>query len=413
MKKPNLVEQQIFTLASELKSQEFTETEDKPLYTGRYLVTATEDMKPTEVVAMFKRKFGLTVANSLDFEATDMTEAHLDQDIDTLFYHNLGVALVDGGLEQIEMLQESRRFIVQPEKVVYIPEIPASLSSFSIGSTWGLEAIQAIQSNYTGKGVKVAVLDTGFDLTHPDFSGRQVIAQSFVYGETAQDSHGHGTHCVGTACGYTDQYNNRYGVASDAIIYVGKVLNKNGRGAQGWILDAMDWAIQQKCQVISMSLGSTVYAGQGYDFAYEKAAQAALSNGCIMVAAAGNDSYRSLSQFNPVASPADCPSILAVAALDNNYDIANFSNRAINPTGTIDIAAPGVNVLSSWLMPTRYRSISGTSMATPHVAGIVALLWEKNPMASPIEIINELKVLVHKLPALAVVDVGDGLAISP
>ena len=128
-----------------------------------------------------------------------------------------------------------------------------------------------------------------------------------------------------------------------------------------------------------MSLGTPVQPGEIYDIAYERAARFALSKGALLVAAAGNDSDRSLQRFCPVSSPADCPSILAVGAIDEELNVANFSNRAVNPTGLVDFIAPGVGIHSAWVMPTRYRTLSGTSMATPHVAGIIALLWEKYP----------------------------------
>ncbi len=117
-------------------------------------------------------------------------------------------------------------------------------------------------------------------------------------------------------------------------------------------------------------------------------------------------------KFSPVGSPADCPSILAIAALDSKLNVADFSNRAINPTGLVDIAAPGVAIYSSWRMPVRYRTISGTSMATPHVAGIMALLFEKYPGATAQNIENEFRKLARSLP-LSSEDVGDGLSIAP
>ena len=260
--------------------------------------------------------------------------------------------------------------------------------------------------------VKVAVLDTGFDINHPDFTGRNITTNSFVPNETIHDMHGHGTHCIGTACGNTDMSGQRYGVAKEALIYAGKVLSNQGSGAQAWILNGMMWAANNGCKVISMSLGSRVFPGQGYDLAYERAAKFALSKGTVVVAAAGNDSRRSWNQFSPVSSPADCLSILAVAAIDSNLAIADFSNRAINPTGQIDIAGPGLMIYSSWPTPMRYRTVSGTSMATPYVAGIIALLWEKFPTYTPAQIIYELRRSARILP-LPIFDIGSGLSIAP
>jgi subtilisin family serine protease len=107
--------------------------------------------------------------------------------------------------------------------------------------------------------VKVAVLDTGLDLGHPDFAGRQITAQSFVQGEQVQDGHGHGTHCIGTACGpRTPGRLPRYGIAYQAQIFAGKVLSNAGSGGDGGILAGIDWAIRNGCAVVSMSLGSPV-----------------------------------------------------------------------------------------------------------------------------------------------------------
>ncbi len=156
-------------------------------------------------------------------------------------------------------------------------------------STWGINITQAINSEYTGRNVKVAVLDTGFDMNHPDFDDRNITTNSFVSNETIQDLHGHGTHCIGSACGSTDINGKRYGVATDALIYAGKVLGNQGSGAQAYILNGMTWAANKGCKVISMSLGSRVFPGQGYDMAYEKAAQFALFKGAVIVAAAGNE----------------------------------------------------------------------------------------------------------------------------
>ncbi|HBU45509.1 MAG TPA: protease, partial [Porphyromonadaceae bacterium] len=279
-------------------------------------------------------------------------------------------------------------------------------------STWGIRAVKAHESAYTGAGIKVAVLDTGFDMKHPDFKGRSLTAFSFVPDEAVDDLHGHGTHCIGIVCGSSGLRDMRYGVAPEAQIYAGKVLNNGGRGAQAWILDGMTWAANNGCRVLSMSLGSKVLPGQSYDIAYERAAQFALSKGTLIVAAAGNDSKRSENQFSPVSSPADCPSILAVGAVNSTLQVADFSNRALNESGLVDLAAPGVGIYSSWPMPARYRTLSGTSMATPHVAGVVALLCEKFPDATPAMIGQELIRTAGRLSSPAV-DIGAGISLAP
>ena len=114
-----------------------------------------------------------------------------------------------------------------------------------------------MESNYSGRGIKVTVLDTGFEVNHPDFAGRNILTQSFVAGEAVQDVHGHGTHCIGTSLG--PRIPNplpRYGIAYGADIFVGKVLSNQGSGGDGDIMAGINWAVQNGCRVISMSLGA-------------------------------------------------------------------------------------------------------------------------------------------------------------
>jgi subtilisin len=274
------------------------------------------------------------------------------------------------------------------------PGQQVTTSALSDGATtWGLQATKVVSSRYTGSGIKVAILDTGLDLTHPDFAGRTITSESFIRGEEVQDLQGHGTHCIGTSCGLLNPPNPsspmRYGIAYNAEIFVGKVLSNQGSGADGGILAGIDRAISNGCQIISMSLGAPTRPGDTYSPIYEAVAKRALSQGTLIIAAAGNESNRPGFPPRPVGRPANCPSIMAVAALDKQLQIASFSDSSINPDGGgIDIAGPGVDVYSTWstdpltvrppngLGPLRYVAISGTSMATPHVAGIAALYAE-------------------------------------
>lgn len=280
-------------------------------------------------------------------------------------------------------------------------------------ATWGLQAILATESEYTGRGVGVAILDTGVDLSHPDLADRIAQTASFVEGETVDDGQGHGTHCVGTSCGPQRPASGpRYGVACEADIYIGKVLNNQGSGAEWQILQGINWAASQKgVRVVSMSLGGAVALGAGYSRFYERAARRALKRGVVIVAAAGNDSLRP-GILAPVATPANCPSILAVGALAQDYTIAPFSCAGLNPNGgVVDVVAPGVNVLSTW-RDGGYRRISGTSMATPLVAGVTALLWEQNPGATASDIMSLLRTGVRNL-GLPMSDGGRGMVQAP
>jgi subtilisin len=280
-------------------------------------------------------------------------------------------------------------------------------------ATWGLQVTKVVNCCRTAKGIRIAVLDTGFDLQHPDFAGRSITTQSFIAGQAVQDGNGHGTHCIGTAMGAKcPGARPRYGIAYEAEIYAGKVLSNAGSGSDTGILAGIDWAVQNKCAVISMSLGAPTRPGQPFSQVFERAARRAQDRGALIVAAAGNDSTRP-GDPRPVSHPANCPSIMAVAAMDVQGAIARFSNRGINPDGgQVDIAGPGVDVHSSWPLPTRNRRISGTSMATPHVAGIAGLYAEADPSARGAALGRLLTGRAQRL-TLPSSDVGAGMVQAP
>jgi subtilisin family serine protease len=240
------------------------------------------------------------------------------------------------------------------------------------------------------------------------------VSRSFIDGESAQDGHSHGTHCIGTALGPERPRSlPRYGVACGADVYVGKVLSSSGRGSDGAVLAAINWAITNRCRVISMSLGSATQPGDQYSQVFETAAQRALAANTIVIAAAGNESDRRNGIINPVGHPANCPSIMAVGAVDADMQIADFSTRGLERDGgTIDIVGPGVNVYSTVPQPEGYGRKNGTSMACPHVAGIAALYMEANPQATAREI---WQLLVNNARRLSLdgADAGAGLVQAP
>jgi len=279
--------------------------------------------------------------------------------------------------------------------------------------TWGIQAVGADKSRYTGKGIRVAILDTGLDLAHPDFAGRRLISRSFIEGQTAQDGNGHGTHCAGIAAGSAASESGiRYGVAGEAGLHIGKVLSDEGSGGDGAVLEGIDWAISKGCQIISMSLGSPVQPDQAYSRVFEEVARRALAAGSVIIAAAGNDSHRP-DDIAPVSHPANCPSIMAVAALDDRLAVAPFSSGGIVAGGgEVDIAAPGVDILSSWPAPEHYNRISGTSMATPFVAGVAALRAQSDKSLRGQALLASLTQTAKPLDAPAR-DVGAGIVQAP
>lgn len=272
----------------------------------------------------------------------------------------------------------------------HAPSVVAGAAAFNghalvdASHSWCLSLI-GLNQNYskaTGAGVKVAVLDTGIDLNHPDFAGRFQegnTAVSFVPGESVQDGNGHGTHCAGVVAGPANGGlgKRRYGVAPDAELIIGKVLNDEGTGSDDQILDAIDWAAHDMgATIISMSLGSDRGVGFPFSPEYEQIAEVLLEKGVLIFAAAGNESQRPFFT-RPVGNPAACPSVWSVAAVDRKKQIASFSCRRMDNIGDIDVSGPGVAVYSSWTGG-GYKTISGTSMATPHAAGTAALFSELN-----------------------------------
>lgn len=302
---------------------------------------------------------------------------------------------------------------VRPEFFMFATGVPETDTA---ERTWGVAAVGARTSRFTGRGIRIAILDTGFQLSHPDFQGRVVVARNFVSGGDAtdvDDVRGHGSHCVGTAAGPAAKGNRpRYGVATEAEIYIGKVLNDRGQGQEFEILAGMEWAIEQRCHVISMSLGRAVRPGERHSVAYERVGRSALDAGLLIMAAAGNASSRQFGFIAPVQEPANSPSIMAVAAVDANGAVADFSCGAINDGGDVDIAAPGVGIFSSYPTPETYKTLSGTSMACPHAAGTAALWAESDASLRGQALFDALAANALPLGG-ASRDVGAGLVQAP
>lgn len=277
--------------------------------------------------------------------------------------------------------------------------------------TWGLQATGVSNSSLSGNGIRIAILDTGFEFGHPDVSfASRVIGSTSTVGGTAQDNHGHGTHVAGTACGprIPGIGSRRYGIAYESEILIAKVLGPSG-GNDSTILAGINWAIGRGCHLINMSLGPRVCRlSRPYATSHERAARVAMDRGVLMIAAAGNNSRRPGLKC-PVVGPAAAPSIVAVSAIDRCGQIAVFSNQGQdNDGGEINFAAPGVGVYSSWINPRRHNTIDGTSMAAPHVAGIAALVAQETGLrglALYRELRSRAKNIGHTRP-----DVGNGLA---
>jgi subtilisin len=382
--------------------------------TGRYLVLL-DDGATVAGAREMTRVAGIRAWNTADVGGPPAP------DVDGLILHELGVAVVTADESQVQALaravdEPGPIQLLEPERTVEAidPSAPAPVAAQidETTFTWGLQAVGAPNSTATGEGIRVAVLDTGFDLQHPDFNGRNVVSMSFVQGEDVQDGHGHGTHCIGTSCGPREVPNGpAYGIAYKADIYAGKVLSNKGSGADGGILQGISWAISNGCSVVSMSLGAPVQPGQAFSRLFEQVALRALSKGTLIIAAAGNESKRPEGLIAPVGHPANCPSIMAVGAIDVNSAIGWFSCGTVDPNSSVDITGPGVDIHSSWPMPLRNKTISGTSMATPHVAGCAALIAQATG-ARDFELWARLAQTARRLP-LPCTDVGSGVVQAP
>lgn len=246
----------------------------------------------------------------------------------------------------------------------------------------------ARQAGYDGSGVRIAVLDTGVDETHPDMQGRQEAEQNFSASPDTEDRFGHGTHVASIAAGTGAKSAGTYeGVAPGARILDAKVLDDDGYGSDSDVIAGMEWAAAQNADIVNLSLGHQ--DRPGVDLLEEAVNRLSAERGILFVAASGNNGPGA----GTVESPGSAAMALSVGAVDGDDAVAPFSGRGPAADGTVikpDITAPGVGITAAVApdsvisrkvgeRPPGYATISGTSMATPHVAGAAALLKQQHP----------------------------------
>lgn len=273
------------------------------------------------------------------------------------------------------LLKDPRVDYIEADQVV-------SIGATQNNATWGLDRIDqanlplnnTYSYDYDGTGVNAYVIDTGVRITHNQFGNRGRSGYTAINdGNGTNDCQGHGTHVAGTIGSTT------YGVAKDARIYAVRVLGCDGSGSNSGVIGGVDWVAANhiKPAVANMSLGG------GASSALDNAVNSAVSQGITMVVAAGNDNSNACSY-----SPARAANAITVGSTTSSDARSSFSNYG----SCLDIYAPGSSITSTWSTSnTATNTISGTSMASPHVAGVAALYLDEYPNASPTQVGNAIK----------------------
>lgn len=331
---------------------------------------------------IIKLKDGLESASfikSASLRRNDGVLAKLSESTDFVYTHALNgfaAALDDSMLRSLDAMQEIDW--IEPDQVM------TAYGQVQTGAVWGLarSSVRNTLSGSTynffykspaGTGATVYVIDTGVLTTHTDFGGRASFGYSSITGESNSDLNGHGTHVAGTVAG------SAYGVAKLANIVAVKVLNANGSGSNAGVVAGIDWVTRNaptSRAVINMSLGG------GASAATDTAVANARARGITVVVAAGNSNANACNY-----SPARATAAITVAASDVNDRSASFTNFG----SCTQTYAPGVSVRSAWIgSNTATNSISGTSMASPHVAGLAAYLIREYSLTTPTQVENKI-----------------------
>ena len=246
------------------------------------------------------------------------------------------------------------------EEVEMVSEVPKGIELIAAPKIW---------EKSKGKGITVAILDTGCDVTHPDLSERIIGGRNFTDDDNGNpdvytDYNGHGTHVAGTIAAVQNG-TGVIGVAPEASLLILKVLNKNGSGQYDWIINGINYAVEQKADIISMSLGGPEDVSE-----LHQVIQKAIAKQILVVCATGNEGDGQESS-DELSYPGAYNEVISVGAINLQRRSSKFSNS----NNEVDLVGPGEEILSTYLNG-KYAKLSGTSMATPHISGALALIKE-------------------------------------
>ena len=307
--------------------------------------------------------------------AIRLPEKASDKALEAIFAHApITVARVDNDLiihaTKGKPSKPGKKSEPQPQEI-----LPWGVDRIDADLVWDTNGDLIVDSGATvGAGVKVAILDTGIDIDHPDLINNLAGGINIInYRKSYNDDNGHGTHVAGIVAGVDNEIG-VIGTAPGTSLYGVKVLDRRGQGWLSDVIDGLDWCINNGMDIINMSFGSSS-GNQTFQEAITRVYQA----GIVQVAAAGNE-YE-----GPVDYPAAYPETIAVSAIDSSDNFAEFSS--VGPE--VDLTAPGVDIFSTY-KGDGYKTLSGTSMAAPHVTGVAALILENQSAYTPDDVLNVL-----------------------